>query len=172
VSLALAAALSTLLAACGVGVGGTGTGEDLTAFGATRVSVCAAPIASALSCTGTGANVEEGTSRRLFVDTESNGRVLVTIDGNVVTYEARCRGLSFNGTWGRGTNGVQRFFGSVVRAGDNNRSLALLDVALPNSGLSGDLVVWLKDANEQTLVPAQTMRAVASFPATLPACPL
>ena len=111
-----AMAAAVCVAGCGVGVGGTGTGEDLTAFGAAATSVCAAPIASALSCSGSGTTVDEGSARRLFVDTESGGRVLMTIDGNQVEFEARCTGLAFNGTWGRSGNGVQRYFGSAVRS--------------------------------------------------------
>ena len=165
-----AMAAAVCVAGCGVGVGGTGTGEDLTAFGATATSVCGAQIATALSCGG-ATSVSEGSARRLFVDTDSGGRVLMTIDGNQVEFEARCTGLAFNGTWGRSSNGVQRYFGSVVRSSDRNKQLALLDVALPNSGLSSSLLAWLKDANEQTVLPVVTMRPVTAFPTPLPACP-
>ena len=164
---AMAAALC--VAGCGVGVGGTGTGEDLVAFGATAASVCGAQIATALSCSTS--SISEGSARRLFVDTDSGGRVLMTIDGNQVDYEVRCAGLSYSGTWGRSSTGVQRYFGSVVRSSERNKQLALLDVALPNSGLGGNLLAWLKDANEQTLLPVVTMRPVTAFPTVLPACP-
>lgn len=168
----LAATCAALLwlAGCGVGVGGTGTGEDLEPFGASAASVCGATIAPALACPTTGTPAaEKGTALRLFVDAEHGGRVVARFDGNRIELEARCLDQSFTGTWGVGQDAMARYFGNATLATERSPVLAVMRVSLLTNGTS-QLVVELVSTRGQVLLPSTRLSAVERLPSPLPAC--
>lgn len=176
-SAAIARLATTLVAAlwlggCGVGVGGTGTGEDLEPFGATAASVCGATIAPALACPATGSvPAATGTAPRLFVDAESGGRVIARLDGNRIELEARCLGPLFIGTWGVGLDSAARYFGNATLPTERSPILAVLQVGLLPNGTGRELVMELVSTRGQVLVPLARYIAVDALPSSLPACP-
>jgi len=110
-----------VLAGCGPGVGGTGTGElssALSFFGAKPASVCSASFASQLKCQSrivigpTYVDPTAGTEADLWVDSADNGQVTVRINDSDVEFEAFCEGVRFSGTWGkRDDESIGRFYG-------------------------------------------------------------
>lgn len=160
------------LGGCGVGVGGTGTGEDLEPFGATAASVCGAAIAPALACPTTGTvPAATGTAPRVFVDAESGGRVIARLDGNRIELESRCLAQLFIGTWGVGLDSAARYFGNATLATDRSPILAVLQVNLLQGGTGRELVMELVSTRGQVLVPLARYIAVEALPSPLPACP-
>ena len=160
-SAATAALLS--LAACGPGVGGTGTGgAALTAFGATAASVCGSAFALELGCAQAPAPAPSGaigspmgTLPLQFVD--ASGRVTLDLDGNAATLLSSCLKLRFDGDFGHAASG-EAFFGTVRFEASNGDALASL-VAAPAAG--GGLTVELRDVGGKTLLgPVVLRRAV------------
>ena len=135
-TLAAVAALLLSLAACGPGVGGTGTGAEpeLARFGASAAPLCGSDVASLLSCppAGTAAALEAGTAEVLFSD--STLRMLATLSGNRLEFSAPCSGLRFVGDWGRVGSQPPRFYGFVESTGSN--ALAIAELQAVASGLS------------------------------------
>lgn len=144
-SLALLCAL--LLAACGPGVGGSGTGGSegaLPAFGASPASVCNAGIAPLLPCAGVaGAAVLPIPVS--FVDTIDGRRVQATLQGNDIVLDVPCSGLRFRGTWGQVPGQAPRFYGFTDDAGT---APAELQAELAGSALA----LTLRDARGAVLL--------------------
>jgi len=160
-SAATAALLS--LAACGPGVGGTGTGgAALTAFGATAASVCGSAFALELGCAQAPAPAPSGaigspmgTLPVQFID--ASGRVTLDLDGNAATLLSSCLKLRFDGDFGHAASG-DAFFGTVHVEASNGEALASL-IAAPAAG--GGLTVELRDVDGKTLLgPVVLRRAV------------
>ncbi len=165
------------LAACGPGVGGTGTGAapDPAAFGATAASVCSAPFAAALQCpVGAGlpgtAGELVGTAQVHFAD--AAGQVSATLDGNAIQFIARCHGVEFSGSWGVVAPGPARFHGYLMRDGGPQLTGTLRVAPSGTSGASGtDLQVTLLDATELSVLGPVTLQPVAAPVLNPPACP-
>jgi hypothetical protein len=122
-----------LLQGCGPGVGGTGTGQGLDAFGAAPASVCTSDIASALGCTGAAAaGLQGGSTTVYFVDTIDGLRVAVTVQGNQLELSAPCARVSFRGQWGLVNGQAARFYG--FNNGDSQQPTQVL-AALDAGGL-------------------------------------
>lgn len=151
------------LAACGPGTGGTGTGEThslyLGTFGASAGSVCASTFASALSCADVPVVVGSpppsattaGTLVVHFTDHATGGEVNLTIEGNAVHLDARCRGLRFEGDWGIAGVDDARFFGAYGTAAAPSPVPATLAAeALPAAGNA--LRVTLRQADGRVLL--------------------
>jgi hypothetical protein len=168
----LACAALLALSACGPGVGGSGTGPDLAAFGATASPICNAPFAQALGCTA-GATAPEqpgGTAALQFVDDVNGSQVVATLRGADIELDLRCPRLNFFGTWGTGANGVSRYFGSYSRAAVLPLSAAQLAVAADSTGTG--LVVQLLDATGAALTaPVRLRPAAGTVQATAQGCP-
>lgn len=112
--------LLVLLAACGPGVGGTGTGEEITAlqdFGAAPASVCSGELAALAACPGAGAAAAPAGSTIHLADTIDGRRVLVRLQGNAIEVDAPCARLQFRGQWGVVGNQAARFYGSATLDG-------------------------------------------------------
>jgi len=156
-----------LLAACGPGLGGTGTGassDALTSFGAEAVSVCQSDFADLLPCAGAGASpAPQGTPRR-FAEAEPASRTLLELDAQDALLQLRCQRLQFSGTWGQVAGQSPRYYGRLHDGMVD--APAMLFVARSATGLT----VRLADAQAQPLTAELPLRPVSG--ATTPApCP-
>jgi hypothetical protein len=87
-SLAIGLLLASLLAACGPGVGGSGTGaaeEPLQQYGATAINVCGNPLAPQLAACVTGQAVA-------YADSATQPRVMAQLQDGHIELQAPCAG--------------------------------------------------------------------------------
>jgi len=168
-------ALSLVLASCGVGVGGSGTGEQSApeAFGATSASVCASPIAGALECapaviTSPGVPPAGGTKALVYADQTNGRRVVANFDGNRLNLEAVCLGVRFAGSWGVNAAGEGRFYGTLNTRGVSVSVLATLAV---QSAEAGVLSFTLQDTAGGVVLGPLALRRVDSATPDPAACP-
>lgn len=154
-----------LLAGCGPGVGGTGTGDAaFAAFGASAAPVCGGSVAAELSCPSAPAVPVPpgGTLPVQFVD--AAGQVVLELNGNLAQLDASCLHLHFNGEFGTGTGGLQGFFGSYEIDGNGVDVLAALST-VPLVG-GGALTIELRDVDAAAVVgPVLLRRAIGPLPA-------
>ena len=168
--LALLLAWLTQLAACGPGVGGTGTGaaqDPLAAFGAQPASVCAGPLAEALSCAADHPAAPpasaDGTGVIMLADSAVSPRVLASVNGNLLQLESACPDLHFSGEWGTRPGEAARYFGSLTRGGVTE----LASLELTPAGLA--VQASLRDAQGHLVLGPWLMHKVGATPG--PACP-
>ncbi len=162
------------LAACGPGIGGTGTGgtSDPASFGATNASVCTAPFAALLNCpVGAGvpgtAGALTGTALVHFADAAAGGNLAAAVESNQLQFQARCQALQFTGVWGLLATGEGRFFGAYSNATSVDVPASMRVI----SSAAGELQMTLFDTSEQVLLGPVALQGVAA-PVTNPAaCP-
>lgn len=161
-----------LLAACGPGVGGTGTGltsaaDGLQAFGA-QAAACAPGAAASPACpaaSGLGSTGGNPTAE-VWLDTVPGARWRLDVLGDTVTLERRCTQERFKGLWGSSPALGARYFG-VFGAEAVPGIPASLSV---RAGESGSLVLELRGLDDRLLLPSVTVqRQVGAVPA--PTCP-
>jgi hypothetical protein len=135
-----AAALLALLAACGPGVGGSGTGlVDGPPVGpaSTPAYVCASELAPVLACDPASATsaaaLVRGTAPVGFAAIVNGQAVLVRLEGNRIAFSAGCTALRFAGSWGTVGTQEARFQGFVDPNG--NAAPATLSVQRDGDGL-------------------------------------
>ena len=175
--LALLAPLA-LLTACGPTTGGTGGGDStytLSAFGATSASTCSAPFAESLDCAqvshgAVGADALPGTTPVYFTGSAATGPYLLTVQGNSLTLQSRCRSTRFQGEFGLLPSGEPRFFGSWVGP-DSSAPLAAVLWALSVAGNTEALQVMVFAADATTLFGPLPLSRVPAAPTDLAACP-
>lgn len=124
--------ITWLLAACGPGVGGTGTGEEgqgLQAFGAEAREVCASELAPLLACApaspnagASGATGQPSAVRSWW--SGDGGRVQLGFDGNRIGVQAECGALEFRGLWGQVGTAPAAYYG-WLRADGGERPAVL-----------------------------------------------
>lgn len=152
--------LAWLLAACGPGVGGTGTGNGivvpgaagLSYFDAQPVDACLAPFGELIGCTaGTvGGDPLPGPPTSLAGEC-----AVATFDGNDVALDVLCLGWTFSGRWGIGSDGALRYFGLVGQ----DLLLPPTDPATLELQVQGStLVLWLRASNGQLLAGPLAIR--------------
>lgn len=160
----LGAGLAALLAACGPGVGGTGTGltPSLARFGAEPEPLCASDIAALLACSGGPDSAVQS-----LADDEPARRVAGRVDGQRIELQFACEGWRFEGQWGRAAAPLgARFYGSATTAAGHAQP-AMLSARVDGTRL----VVQLTDELDQPLAPPLSLRGLPA-PATLdPQCP-
>jgi len=154
-----------LVAGCGPGVGGTGTGEaPFGAFGVSAASVCNGAIAVALACPAPSlpaGPAATGTQPVQFVD--AAGQVTLEVNGNLAKLDASCLRLHFSGEFGKGTGSNEGFFGSYQVNADGIDVLAALS-AVPVSG-GAALTIELRDVNGRVAIgPVLLRHAIAPPP--------
>lgn len=160
---ALAASLVLMTGACGPGVGGTGTGEGLTAFGATAASVCDSAFADRLACAPAAPTAPaDGTRAVTYVD--GRAQLVLRIEGNRASFDALCLRLQFNGDFGLAPGNAAGFFGTYQLNASAAQSFAGLLVQRADAG--GDLRIELRDIDGRSLVAPVTLQAA---PTPLPA---
>ena len=162
-----------LLAACGPGVGGTGTGltaaaDGLQAFGARAASACVPGAASSPACaaaSGLGVTAPQS-GVVVWLDAAPGARFRLEVQGDAVTLDRRCTQERFQGQWGTSPALGGRYFG-VFGAQGLPGVAASLTVRAADAGA---LVLELRGLDERLLLPAVT---VQRFDPVLPApvCP-
>jgi hypothetical protein len=156
------------LQACGPGVGGSGTGQGLDAFGANAASLCGSDIAPALACPSSTAapgasaagNTDAGSGTVFFADTVDGRRVAVTVQGNSIELNAPCARISFRGQWGLLAGQAARFYGT------NGEGASAQPAQVRASLASGGLLLTVLDANGDLLLGPVlvTVRATPASP--------
>jgi hypothetical protein len=164
----LAALCLAVLAACGPGVGGTGTGSTaLAPFGAQAASVCGSGsgLATVLQCPPGGSATNpvpsSGPARVWWADSDSLWRSSARLDGDQIELTLTCEGLVFTGNWGALPGQAERFYGSVRSLASGRTELASLAVQLSGIGIA----VQLNDAGGQPLAALKLLQPVAALPA-------
>jgi hypothetical protein len=163
---ALALALSALLGACGPGVGGTGTGEGISAlpqFDASPASLCGSELAALVGCPSGSAAATPGSAAVYLADTIDGRRVLVRLQGNEIELDAPCARLQFRGQWGTIANQASRFFGYATL--DGAPALATVSAQIGGGGVQ----LTLRDAQGTTLI-GPVLVVVVPAPATPGGC--
>jgi hypothetical protein len=146
-----------VLAGCGPGVGGTGTGDAaFAAFGASASPVCGGDVATVLVCPSTPAvpPPASGTLQVQFAD--AAGQIVLELDGNLARLDDSCLKLRFRGEFGTVAGAAQGFFGSYEL--DNNALDAL--AALSTVPAGGALTIELTDLAGQKVVGPVLLRRV------------
>lgn len=170
-----------LLAACGPGVGGTGTGDKPGPaldpvlgpgdFGADAALVCDSTLADALACAGTGASgspAPAGTAAVRWDSVAPDTPLVARFDGNALTLQGACTGLAFRGSWGIGAAGPARYYGSVVVASEADPQAGQV---LITPQADGSLQLVVQDAGGLGLAGPLRLERVAELEAPGRACP-
>jgi hypothetical protein len=161
---------SLVLAGCGPGLGGTGTGDAaFAAFGAASAPVCGGAVAASLSCPSAPAMppaASSGTLPLQFAD--AAGQIVLELNGNLAQLDDSCLKLHFSGEFGTAAGGVQGFFGSYQVANDGIDVVAKLStVAAPGGGLT----IELQDLHGAAAVGPVLLQRVGVPLAAPNACP-
>lgn len=160
--LALAFAFgAAIVAGCGPGLGGTGTGatdDALAAYGAREVPVCGAAFADLLSCAApsTGAAPVPASGARFFAEATPASRTLLELDGQDAQLRLRCLDLVFIGSYGQVGAQSPRYYGNAIEGGSRLR-LASLQVERTATGLS----VTLVDSQGRTIAGPEALAPAA-----------
>lgn len=145
----LAVATLALLAACGPGVGGSGTGEDQSAlppFGASAASLCGSELALLLQCPTGSTTTAAGTARVAFSGRLGGQDVALQLQGNQAELRVGCTLLRFRGQWGQLAPQPPRFYGYTDP--DGVAAVATLEARLVGS----EIELTLRDANGSIIV--------------------
>lgn len=156
----LACLLAWLLAACGPGIGGTGTGNGIATpgaaglayFDAQAANACLTPFGELIGCTpGTvGGDPVPGEPTSLAGEC-----AVATFDGNDVALDVLCLGWTFSGHWGVGADGALRYYGLVGQ----DLLLPPTDPATLELQVQGStLVLWLRAADGRLLAGPLAIR--------------
>ena len=165
----LAALLAAVLAGCGPGVGGTGTGDTasaLTYFGASPASLCSSELAALAACQtdGTTATAVPGAEPVLLVDAAAGARVQVRLQKDTAELIEACAPLEFRGQWGVIAGQAGRFYGHTDP--DVAPAPATLEAQASGTGMR----LTLRDGGGRVLLGPVVVTATAAPPGT-PVCP-
>lgn len=170
----LAVLLGLVLAACGPGVGGTGTGQEPASgpvdFGAQPAPVCGSALSASLGCIAVSAPGQAGAEAPTATrwDSVAPGTPAeARIDAQALHLSLRCAGLDFRGTWGVDDQGAGRYFGDVVQAASSAQQRAQVQVV---AAATDRLTLTLLDGAGQILAGPLTMAPVDETAASR-ACP-
>lgn len=157
--LALALLLAGLLAGCGPGVGGSGTGateDPLQQFGATALPVCGNPLAPQLASCVRGQPLS-------YADSSPLPRVTAQLLDSHLELQAHCTGLKFSGDWAAVGDQPPRFYGTVT-SGTGTTLASAVTVPAGANGLQVELrdAAGLKLLGPVTLFPATAGAALAN----------
>lgn len=110
-----------MLAGCGVGVGGTGSGTDdggNDPIEFTPAGLCAAPFAETnLACPPNIKDPDRGTAAVQWADANKSNEgaaVLAVLEGNAMSLQVPCSEVTFTGRWGELEDGTLAFVGRYV----------------------------------------------------------
>lgn len=149
---ACALLLGLCMAACGPGVGGTGTGNGavppgvtaLEYFGAQPVNACTAGFGALIGCVDTAA----GEPRQVAPLTLAGECAVATFEGNDIVLDIVCLGWTFDGRWGVAEDGWRSYYGLLARDMlQPPTEPALLEVEVQGQ----TLVLWLRAADGRLL---------------------
>lgn len=156
-----------LLAACGPGVGGTGTGaEPAPGLAAVQASdLCTSGLAAALACPAGAASapgLPTGTAAVDFLNSTTRAQ----IQGQHIELTLPCQSLNFSGNWGTVGGEAPRFHGTVTSPAANGA--AQLEVLAEGDQLRLRL---FNPQGQLLLGPLLLQRlAVGAPPPAAPAC--
>jgi hypothetical protein len=165
----LATLLAAVLAGCGPGVGGTGTGDTgsaLAYFGASPASLCSSEIAGLVACRydGTTATAVPGATPVLLVDAAEGARVRVRLQEDGAELVDACAPLAFRGQWGVIAGQAARFYGHIDP--DGAPAAATLEAQASGAGMQ----LTLRDGEGRVLLGPVVVTVTAAPPET-PVCP-
>lgn len=158
---ALGLVLACALAACGPGVGGSGTGavdNPLLAFGATAKPVCSSTLAPQLASCGKGPAEQ-------YADNPAQARVTARIEDSLIELQAHCAGLKFSGEWAAVGTQAPRFYGTVT----STSGTALASLTITPLGAEG-LRIELRDMLDVPLLDPLTLKPT-TVDAVIATCP-
>ncbi|MDP1900739.1 MAG: hypothetical protein Q8K96_09835 [Rubrivivax sp.] len=162
--LALLVWCAALLAGCGPGVGGTGTGaaeEAFAAFGASPAALCSSPLAGSLPCPGsTGTASPAGATTLWLTDSATASQVTAQVTGNDIEFDAVCERVRFSGTWGAVAGQPERFYG-LARIGSTGTPVLAMLTLWPDAG---GLSVVLQDSQGRVLSGPRLLRVQLTPP--------
>jgi hypothetical protein len=166
-------AQACLLAACGPGVGGTGTGlssalDGLQAFGAQPISACASGASSSPACAASAVLGSPAVqpSTVVWLDTAPGARFRLEVQGDAVMLDKRCTKERFQGQWASNQTLGARYYGVFGAEGVAGVAASLSVRAADPSAL----VLELRGLDDTLLLPLVTVqRYDALLPA--PVCP-
>lgn len=168
-ALALLCAQAFMLAACGPGVGGSGTGpagaqlDGLVAFGAQAAPACAGSAPSWLACS---APATAPADTRVWVDNLARPTLRLEVQGDALTLEARCTQSRFSGLWGTSAGSGLRYYGAY----SVGQGLPVAASLVGQPGEAGTAVVQVRGIDGAILLgPITVRRAEAPVPPL--ACP-
>ena len=151
-------ALAALLAACGPGVGGTGTGEEASTLQpapAAATSVCSGELAVLLGCPASAASASPLLALDL-VGTLDGRQVQLHLQGDEAALNLSCARLSFAGRWGAIEGQGSAYLGTATV--DGAPRPATLSAKLGNGGV----VLELRDAQGAALLGPVLVVVVAT----------
>jgi hypothetical protein len=165
----LAMLLAAVVAGCGPGVGGTGTGDTASAlayFGASPASLCSSELAALAACQhdGTTATPVPGAGPVLLADAAAGARVRVRLLEDSAELVEACTPLEFRGQWGVIAGQAGRFYGHT------DPDAAPMPATLEAQASGAGMVLTLRDGEGRVLLGPVTMTATAAAPET-PVCP-
>jgi hypothetical protein len=140
--------VAVALAACGPGVGGTGTGygsepgiAGLAWFDAQPRSVCEGPLATVAQCVAPAVGLPSvpGGPVRL-----AGACAAATLDGDEIVLDVICGGWVFAGRWGLGADSVGRYYGLY---GPDPMQAPTIPATLDVQSDAGRVIVWLRDSH-------------------------
>ncbi len=140
--------VASLLAACGPGVGGSGTGAaeaPLQQFGATAITVCGNSLAPQAAACVQGQPVS-------YADSATQPRVTAQLLDGHIELQAPCTGLTFSGEWAAVESQPPRFYGTVSSA-SGTALASLLSAPAAEQGLR----VELRDTRDALLLGPLTL---------------
>lgn len=168
----LALMLATaLMPGCGPGLGGTGTGDSvsaLAAFDAQRAAPCASDLASLLGCPATTAGSPNAIpAARWLADGSPAAQVQAEVNDTELQLLLRCPGWRFDGTWGRSAELGSRWFGFLEQGGRS--SLASVTGTVSGAANAAQLVLTVFDQGGRVLAGPYKLTAVPA-PTQAAAC--
>jgi hypothetical protein len=115
-------AMLVAIGGCGPGVGNSASDSDpvdwtaaLANFDAVAGSVCDSTLSRSLPCPArTDAAALDGPTTAEFVDQESGGHIVLTVQGDGALLDLRCKALRFEGIWAVDAAGRGQFVGHAM----------------------------------------------------------
>ena len=119
---ALLLAMLVAIGGCGPGMGSSTSDSDtddwtaaLATFDAVAGSVCDSTLSRSLPCPArTDAAALDGPTTAEFVDQESGGHIVLTVQGDGALLDLRCKALRFEGIWAVDAAGRGQFVGHAT----------------------------------------------------------
>ena len=121
---ALLLAMLVAIGGCGPGMGSSTSDSDtdtddwtaaLATFDAVAGSVCDSALSRSLPCPArTDAAALDGPTTAEFVDQESGGHIVLTVQGDSALLDLRCKALRFEGIWAVDAAGRGQFVGHAT----------------------------------------------------------
>lgn len=115
-------AMLVAIGGCGPGMGSSDSTSDtddwtaaLATFDAVAGSVCDSTLSRSLPCPArTDAAALDGPTTAEFVDQESGGHIVLTVQGDGALLDLRCKALRFEGIWAVDAAGRGQFVGHAM----------------------------------------------------------